>query len=498
MALLNLSGLITDLNNVISALDLPNEDLQDLAIYLKSQLNLNQTIDAGIVNEIRTRVEGVDNTTTLEILAILSIALSLGTDDRIVTVPDINALPDLVTDPLPSGTILFVESIGTLAMVVKRRWISLDKTLVRDDTVSYTYAWGFNSSGQIGDGTTTSRSSPVIVVGGITNWKQVSAGSDHSLGVTTTGIAYGWGQSGDGQLGDDTTSNRSSPVTVVGGITNWSQVSAGGSHSLGVTTTGIAYAWGLGTSGQIGDDTTSNRSSPVTVVGGITNWKQVSAGNLDSLGVTSTGIAYGWGSNGFGNIGDGTATSRLSPVTVVGGITNWSQVSAGGDHSLGVTSTGIAYAWGLNTDGQLGDNTGTTRSSPVTVVGGITNWRQLDAGSQHRLGVIATGIAYGWGNNSTGRLGDNTTTSRSSPVTVVGGITNWSQVSAGGLTSSLNRHSLGLTSSGTAYAWGSNIVGQLGDGTTSNRSSPVTVVGSITNWSQVSAGGDHSLGVYAE
>jgi alpha-tubulin suppressor-like RCC1 family protein len=178
---------------------------------------------------------------------------------------------------------------------------------------------------------------------------------------------------------------------VIGGITSWSQVSGGGTHSLGLTSDGIAYAWGLNSVGQLGDGTTVAKSSPVTVIGGITNWSQLSAGNNFNLGLTSTGIAYAWGTNNVGELGDETTTSRSSPVTVVGGITNWSQLSAGDNHSLGITSAGVAYAWGFNSTGQLGDETTTNRSSPVTVVGGLTNWSQLSGGKNHTLatrGVI--------------------------------------------------------------------------------------------------------------
>jgi alpha-tubulin suppressor-like RCC1 family protein len=360
-------------------------------------------------------------------------------------------------------------------------------------TVAIAYAWGNNGSGRLGDNTTTSRLQPNAVVGGITNWQQLSAGRYHSLGVTQAGIAYAWGVNGNGQLGINLgiTANRSSPVTVAGGITNWQQLSAGGAHSLGVTQGGIAYAWGANGFGNLGDNTITERSSPVTVVGGITNWQQLSAGDNYSLGVTQGGIAYAWGSNSSGRLGDNTVTSRRSPVTVVGGITNWQQLSAGTDHSLGVTQGGIAYAWGSNSSGRLGDNTATSRSSPVTVVGGITNWQQLSAGRYHSLGVTQAGIAYAWGFNDSGRLGDNTLTTRSSPVTVVGGITNWQQLSAG------RYHSLGVTQGGIAYAWGFNGSGRLGDGTTTNRSSPVSVIGGITTWQQLSAGDTHSLGATA-
>ena len=402
-------------------------------------------------------------------------SLATTTSGSLLTVATLGDLPDVV---LNLGRLVYVVDENKYYYSDGVTWNINYSSVYVPSFIAY--GWGSSRFGKLGDGTTTSKSSPVTVVGGITNWSTVSAGQEHSLGLTSTGILYAWGYNQSGQLGDGTTVSKNSPVTVIGGITNWSKVSAGG-LSLGLTSTGILYAWGVNSSGQLGTGNTTNRSSPVTVVGGITNWSQLSASSSQSLGLTSTGIAYAWGNNNYGQLGDGTTTNRSSPVTVVGGITNWSQVSAGGDHNLGLTSTGIAYAWGQGFTGVLGDGTTTNRSSPVTVVGGITNWSQLSAGAQHSLGLTSTGVAYAWGSNQFGRLGDGTETSTSSPVTVVGGITNWSQLSASA------SHSLGLTSTGIAYAWGNNGYGKLGDGTTTNRSSPVTVVGGITNWSQLSS-----------
>jgi len=437
------------------------------------------------------------NLSALEITQLRSIDASLA--GSIFTVDTFEDLPN-VTDN--TGRLVYVIALGKYYFSNGNEWSDNYSTQVTADGIAY--AWGFNGYGRLGTGETgygTQKSSPVSVIGGITNWAQVSAGGNHSLGVTSNGIAYAWGYNGyDGRLGTGETgygASKSSPVSVIGGITNWSQVSAGGSHSLGVTSNGIAYGWGYNSFGRLGDGTnTYARSSPVSVVGGITNWSQVDAGGTHSLGVTSNGIAYGWGYNGNGRLGTGVSgygTQKSSPVSVIGGITNWAQVSAGGSHSLGVTSNGIAYGWGLNISGQVGDGTTTSRSSPVSVVGGITNWSQVDAGGNHSLGVTSNGIAYAWGYNGyDGRLGTGETgygASKSSPVSVIGGITNWSQVSAG------DAHSLGVTSNGIAYGWGLNSFGRLGDGTTTASNSPVSVIGGITNWAQVSAGGSHSLGV---
>ena len=441
--------------------------------------------------DLESAITGLDSESEVEDLMLVVAALDNLTDDRIISVATVDDLPE--ADSLPSGSIFFVDQIAVLVFNSGLKWLGIDSRVLRDDEpILIASAWGANGNGRLGDDTLTNRSSPVTVIGGITDWASVSAGGYHSLGVTDAGIAYAWGFNSVGRLGDGTTTNRSSPVTVIGGITDWASVSAGKFHSLGITDTGIAYAWGYNSSGQLGDGTTTNRSSPVTVIGGITDWASVSAGGSHSLGVTDAGIAYAWGTNGYGRLGDGTTTSRSSPVTVIGGITDWASVSGGRDYSLGVTATGIAYAWGRNSNGQLGDGTTTPRSSPVTVIGAITDWASVSAGRYHSLGVTDAGIAYAWGRNDNGRLGDGTTTQRSSPVTVIGGITDWASVSGGGA------HSLGVTDAGIAYAWGRNGDGRLGDGTNTDRSSPVTVIGGITDWASVSAGRYHSLGLYIQ
>jgi alpha-tubulin suppressor-like RCC1 family protein len=388
---------------------------------------------------------------------------------------------------------------------------------------AFAWSWGSYSYGRLGnDSSYGDKSSPVNVLGGFTDWCQVSGGSQHSLGLRSNGTAWAWGRNYNGQLGDGTSvygyyndaTNRSSPVSVVGDFTDWCQVSAGGYHSLGIRSNGTAWVWGNNYLGQLGDYTTYCISSPVSVVGGFTDWCQVSAGTYHSLGVRSNGTAWAWGSNSYGKLGDGFVTfsfydantssyidcieNRSSPVSVVGGFTDWCQVSAGDLHSLGLRSNGTLWAWGGNCLGQLGDYTTYCSSSPVSVVGGFTDWCQVSAGGTHSLGIRTNCTLWAWGNNYLGQLGDNTTYCISSPVSVIGGFTDWCQVSGG------NEHSLGLRSNGTAWAWGRNCNGQLGDGTSTtyyinnDRSSPVSVVGGFTDWCQASAGGCHSLGITAK
>jgi alpha-tubulin suppressor-like RCC1 family protein len=408
---------------------------------------------------------------------------------QIRTVANIASLPTASTH---EGWLFFVQDVELLYFSNGTAWDGVVPILPPVNTI---YGWGNNSRGQLGDNTTVSKSSPVSVIGGFTDWCQISAGGYFSLSVRTNGTAWAWGCNIYGKLGDNSTTNRSSPVSVVGGFCDWSQVSAGTHHSLAIRQNGTAWAWGDNFRASLGDNTATNRSSPVSVVGGFCDWSQVSAGMYFSLGVRTNGTAWAWGFNQNGNLGDNTscltAPNRSSPVSVVGGFCDWCQVSAGSANSLAVRQNGTAWAWGAGNYGRLGDNSTACRSSPVSVVGGFTDWCQVSADGGFSLAVRTNGTAWAWGQGGSGRLGDNTTVNKSSPVSVVGGFTDWCQVS----NSNYPDFSLGVRTNGTAWAWGAGTYGSLGNNCTTNRSSPVSVVGGFTDWCQISAGGSQSLGL---
>ena len=305
-------------------------------------------------------------------------------------------------------------------------------------------------------------------------------------------IVYAWGSGGYGRLGDDSVTTKSSPVSVVGGFTDWCQVAAGAYHSTGVKRNGTAWAWGRGDYGRLGDNTVVSKRSPVSVVGGFTDWCQISAGWASSNAVRQNGTAWGWGNNGTGRLGDGTTTNRSSPVLVVGGFTDWCQISSGYSHTLAVRQNGSLWAWGAAGNGALGNNSTNNTSSPVSVVGGFTDWCQASAGgfgaanAGFSVAVRQNGTAWAWGFNLAGQLGDGTTTIRSSPVSAVGEFTDWCQVSASDFYN--DQFSNGVRQNGTLWSWGGNDQGQLGTNNTTSRSSPVSVVGGFTDWCQVTAG----------
>ena len=244
---------------------------------------------------------------------------------------------------------------------------------------------GVGYSGSLGDGGFAygPQTSPIAVAGGL-SFATVSVGVAHSCGVTTTGAAYCWGNDIYGMLGDGDTLSKASPVAVAGGL-SFLTVSAGSFHVCGITTVGAAYCWGANVNGELGNGSTGPElclsyypcsTTPVAVLGGLAfTTVSVGGGEADSYacGITTGGAAYCWGSNMHGQLGDGTTTNRTSPVPVSGGL-KFATVSAALDasgrysHTCGVTTEGATYCWGSNSKGQLGDGTTTNRSVPVKVV----------------------------------------------------------------------------------------------------------------------------------
>jgi alpha-tubulin suppressor-like RCC1 family protein len=427
-------------------------------------------------------------------------------DVAVISVTSVASLPYLYYGGtvLPSGMVYFVQSIGILAISSSNKWIGLDGVVLRTDTQygNVAWVWGNNTCGQIGDNTTVNKSSPVSVIGGFTDWCQISTGAygGHTFAIRQNGTLWSWGNGGSGRLGDGSAYvNKSSPVSVIGGFTDWCQVAAGLRGGLAVRTNGTAWAWGYNGTGALGDNTTTNRSSPVSVVGGFTDWCQVagsgnstSNGNF-SLGVRTNGTAWGWGFGGYGRLGNGSYSNRSSPTLVSGGFTDWCQVSAGLNISLGVRQNGTAWGiGGRNTYGNIGNGGTNVITTPVIIQGGFTDWCQVSAGARHSLGVRQNGTAWAWGKNYCGAFGDGTTVCKLSPVSVIGGFTDWRQVSAGYF------FSIGIRGSGTGWAWGQNNNGQLGDNTCTDRSSPVSMVGNIGNWWQVSVSRCTAAGVTFE
>ena len=368
------------------------------------------------------------------------------------------------------------------------------------------YAWGFNNYGQLGDGTTSNRNTPVIVkkpagVSADFTYVQVSAGTDHSLAVGSDGYAYAWGNNNNGQLGNNTTSFSSVPVRVCDPSTGSNvdtglkaiQVSAGRLFSLAIDQDGNTWAWGNNDNGQLGNGNTRGTNTPQSVLldpkhaSTVLKTVQVSAGDFHSLAIDQDGNTWAWGRNDYGQLGNGktsgtnanpTPSSVLLDPKHASTVLKTVQVSAGGSLSLAIDQDGNTWAWGHNDYGQLGNGSTSSLRNPVpssvllnpkdtsTVLKAV----QVSAGWAHSLAVDTDGNAWAWGQNNYGKLGNNTTSDQHSPVKVfasdqstskAGPWLSTAQISAGG------NHSLAIGKDGNTSAWGFNRYGQLGNGTTS-------------------------------
>lgn len=264
---------------------------------------------------------------------------------------------------------------------------------------------------------------------------------------------------------------------VTSGLFRFNRVSAArfGHFTFGLTADNALWAWGAGSSGQLGDSGQVSRFAPVRV-GTSNDWSKVAGGNAHAAGIRTDGTLWMWGSNFNGQIGNGTTTNVAAPLQISG---TWSQVALGYAHTAAIKADGTLWTWGYNVYGQLGDGSTTQRTTPVQV-GTATNWLAVACGYYHTLALKTDGTLWAWGNNTYGQLGVGNTVNASAPMQV-GTATNWASMTAGGY------HSLARRADGSLWAWGYNGWGSLGLGDTNNRTAPVQV-GQAFDWVQVEAG----------
>jgi alpha-tubulin suppressor-like RCC1 family protein len=394
------------------------------------------------------------------------------------------------------------------------------------------WTWGDRSFGQMGDGLGTGNTATQTKIGTLTNWSKVSAGVFHNLALKTDGTMWSWGYNIYGQVGDGTSISRSSPVQI-GTQTDWASIHTDESSSFGVKTNGTLWAWGYNNSGQLGTNNTVSYSSPIQV-GTLVDWlnASIAVGEQVTIAAKSNGTLWQWGEGSQNSIGDGLTINRSSPVQI-GTLSTWSSVSATAYTVHAIKTDGTLWGWGLGSGGVLGDNASIIRSSPVQI-GTLNNWSMID-GSSSGVSVVAVktdGTLWGWGPATSSFLfGDGTTIDKSSPVQI-GVLSEWDSAHISyntimAVKKSKALYSIGNNSSGTAgtgvattpvswltqvgslgywkeslpngsgnwmgfidsshglWTWGQNGDGQLGDGTTTTRSSPVQIAG---EWRLINAG----------
>jgi len=353
------------------------------------------------------------------------------------------------------------------------------------------WTWGSNAlGGPLGNNTTSNTSSPAQTIAGGENWKEISVGSWITGSIKTDGTLWVWGYNAVGGLGTNDKVSYSSPVQTISGGTNWKQVAISGYTKIaGIKTDGTLWNWGSNNYGQLGDNTTAGKSSPVQTISAVTTWKYVAVSSVAVGAIKTDGTLWMWGRNNYGQLGNNNTTNQSSPVQTVSGGTTWKYVSLGQNinhHVAAIKTDGTLWLWGYNYDGQVGNNLSTKGySSPVQTIAGGSNWKQVSCGYKNTGAIKTDGTLWIWGSNNYANLGTNNLLSYSSPVQTIAGGTNWYNIS---MSSRSTGACAGIKTDGTLWVWGDNSYGQLADGTLTSKSSPIQTSSGGTNWKKVSAG----------
>ncbi|MGV3662890.1 MAG: choice-of-anchor D domain-containing protein [Prosthecobacter sp.] len=508
-------------------------------LNIEGQLGNNSTTDSSVPVAVRTsaltageRFTNVScSNSATHTVALVAVPPSIG--NTTITYTSATDIPVTAASPILGGgiatlSLAFAPEVGTNLMVVNNTGLGFISgtfsNLAQGQAVSLSHGgvmyrfvanyyggsgndlvlqwssvramgWGNNGNGQLGNNSTTNSRVPAAVrQSGVLAGKTViatTAGLFHTLALCSDGTLAAWGDNSQGQLGNNSTTPSSVPVAVLqsSGVLAGKMVvaiSAGREHSLALCSDGTLAAWGDNGPGLLGNGSTTDSSVPVAVTAsGVLAGKTViaiAAGFYHSLALCSDGTLAAWGSNSNGGLGNNTTTTSNVPVAVVqSGVLAGKTVIAiaGGTlHSLALCSDGTLAGWGSNVLGQLGNNSSTDSSVPVGVnMSGVLAGKtviEIAAGGDHSLALCADGTLAAWGSNSSGQLGNNSTTNSSVPVAVLqstGVLTGKTVIAI----STGNPRSMALCSDGTLVAWGNNGYGQLGNDSTTNSSVPVAV-----------------------
>ena len=428
---------------------------------IEGAMAISPAVRVAVQNAFGNTVAGATYAVTVAWVANPTGATLAGTT-TVNAVDGIATFADLSVDRPGSGYTLAATASGltgatstTFAVHLTFATVSAGDNHTCGLTASHaTYCWG--AGGEQG-GAATGGPTPELVAGG-PRFITLSVGLYHTCGLSSSGVAYCWGRNLSGQLGDGTATVRTSPVLVAGGRT-FTTLSAGPDHTCGLSSSGAAYCWGR-----------PYEYSP-TPVAGAPSFTAIGAGADHTCGLTAGGAAYCWGNNYYGQLGDGTRTDRTTPGPVAGGL-SFTTISVGGAHTCGVGSDGASYCWGRKfKDFGPGEDDPSRifGLSPTPLPGGLS-FTAVDSRLYfHGCGVTATGAAYCWGMNDRGQLGDDTHFQQQTPVPVAGGLA-FAAVSVG------YRYTCGVTPNGRAYCWGHGTEGQLGNGSAAGSSSTPTAV----------------------
>jgi len=361
------------------------------------------------------------------------------------------------------------------------------------DMYGQIWGWGYSQYGELGyfeDSGQYSELTPVMIH--THKYPKITAGYSSSYALIGYdryhGQVWGWGYNLHGELGDDSQIYRNTPVSILGTSKTFRHISAGYFHVIALDHLGKAWGWGYNGYGQLGDNMNIDRWTPVAVYGNKIYY-HISAGYTHTVALDNQGKAWGWGYNSDGQLGDNTTLSKRTPVSVYGDKT-FCHISAGGYYTSAIDYLGKVWAWGNNFFGQLGDNTETPRNIPVSVYGIKRKICQIECGEYFTICLDIKGQVWGWGYNGGGELGDNTWENKCIPVSIHGVKKTFCHIAVGIL------HSIAIDYKGQVWGWGYNQQGQLGDNTNLNsRKTPVSVHGGKKTFCRIASSGNHTLAV---
>jgi len=349
--------------------------------------------------------------------------------------------------------------------------------------------WGNNKHGQLGDGTNNQGNinTPIDVAGLRQGAKAIAAGDYHTCAITQSGAVKCWGFNPSGQLGDGTNNQSNTPVDVAGLSYGAKAIATGELHTCAVTQSDAAVCWGNNLNGQLGDGTNTYRNTPVRVFGLSSGVTDITAGKEHSCAMTNSGAIKCWGNNGAGQLGDGRGSYRNAPVDVSGLSSGVTVIAAGSDRTCAITDDGTVKSWGSNSYVHLKYEPGSDRSTPGDIPGFGSGVTAIASGKEHNCALTASGAVKCWGNNASGQLGDETTKDRYAPNDIPSLGSGNKAIAAG------EYHTCALTQSGAVKCWGRNNYRQLGDGTITHRNIPSGVSGLRSGVAAVDARKDHTV-----
>ena len=369
--------------------------------------------------------------------------------------------------------------------VVSTRYVGAGRTAtLAVKTNNTTWGWGLNNNGMLGTNDTNITFTPRSVSGTQKSFNQIENSYLTTYAIDNSGQGWSWGYGVFGQLGVNSTASYRTPVAICGGHT-FCKIYAGQYHGIALDVNGQVWCWGYNTSGQIGDNTVISKRTPVSILGATKTFCRISSGYLYNLAIDKNGRAWSWGLNNVGTLGDNTTTSRRTPVSVAGTNKTFCEISAADQHSLAIDVHGQCWAWGTNGYGKTGLNTvvGSVRT-PTQVCGGHT-FCKISAGAQHSLGLDYNGQLWAWGGNYRGELGtDGTIGNYVTPLAVCGPHT-FCKISAGYNTS------LAIDNNGVLWGWGQYLYGQLDNNLI--YITPISIAGNAKTFCKITSYGSFIL-----